>query len=133
MLPACLLRFLLGTEVLYFKVFVEKFHSNRASLSVFLFNYLQPFAFLFELQIWFSQCSSCFCPCHPLSFPPSILPQSRHNRCCVKKGGKISWFNVKISKLYVYRKAPCDGAVRSGSLSSAWATCVLLISVHEGS
>lgn len=30
---------------------MENFHSKRASLSVFLFNYLKPFALLFELQI----------------------------------------------------------------------------------
>lgn len=31
-----------------------------ASLSVFLFNYLPPFAFLFELQISLTQCGTCF-------------------------------------------------------------------------
>lgn len=47
----------------YFKVFQMlqwlqgKFHSNIASLSVFLFNYLKPFASWFELQM-FAQCST---------------------------------------------------------------------------
>lgn len=39
---------------------MENFHSNWTSLSVFLFNYLQAFDFLFELQILFTQHSMCF-------------------------------------------------------------------------
>ena len=60
-----------------------------ASLSVFLFNYLPPFAFLFELQISLTQCSTCFLVPATVTASPSlrplILPCSRHNRCRVKK------------------------------------------------
>lgn len=84
-------------------------------------------------------------PLSPLHPPAS--PRSRHNRCRVKKAKKnetLKKLNEKISKSYVYRKAPHDETIQRGSLCSfpsqankkntAWATCVLLIqsmSVHR--
>lgn len=74
---------------------------------------------------------------HP--FIRLIWPFSGHNRCRVKKNKKTreekKQLNEEISKSYVYRKAPRDGAIRRGSLCSsrkpskhtARETCVLLI------
>lgn len=91
------------------------------------------------MQISFVQCSTCFGLCHRLATSPSlhplISPRSRHNRCRVKKRrGKKKQLNEKISKSYVYRKAPRDShserlalLFAKPSKQTAWATCVLLI------
>ena len=74
---------------------MDNFHSNLASLCVFLFNYLSQFDFLFNLQILATQCSTCFGLCCSLTHSPFLHNFASQQTQQVACRNKKKWFNER--------------------------------------